>query len=439
MRSLTLRFTLAFLLVGVIVVAFVGTQVLGLVRGEFSQFLLNRDQQVLLSTLETFYAEQTSWDGVNQFLLSNNFFETHSHDVALLDTEGNVIFGDQEELAEEELDTSIPINVNGQTVGALLVESEGITSYENLTAETQFLQSLTSSTGKILAIAILFSFMVGSILARSMSRPIRELTHASQQIAEGEFGQQVKVRSRDEIGRLGHSFNQMSAFLKDSRQQRKQMTADIAHELRTPLAILAAYTEGLKDGTLEPNSENFEVLDSEVQSLSHLVEDLRTLSLSDAGELKLHRQLTDIAPIIEKVVLIHSNEARMDNLDLAVDLEKDLPKIEIDGDRISQVLKNLISNAIRYSSEGQILVSASKKESAIEVSVADQGSGISPQDLPHLFDRFFMVDESRSRSDGASSGLGLAIVKAIVEAHDGSVSVASELGRGSIFTLRLPI
>jgi two-component system sensor histidine kinase BaeS len=288
-------------------------------------------------------------------------------------------------------------------------------------------------------VATLAAFIASFFLVRQLTSPIRELTVATKAMAAGQLNQQVKVRSRDEVGQLALSFNQMSADLARASQARKQMTADLAHDLRTPLTILRGYTEGLKDGRLEGSSKLYSIMHAEVEHLQHLVEDLRTLSLADAGEIRLNRRAVDPAAVLERTALAYFVQAEQQKVNLQVQAAEGLPSINVDTDRMAQVLNNLVSNALRYTPpNGTITLAAEAKDQAVSLKVSDTGSGIAPADIPFVFDRFYRVDKSRQRMEGdsASSGLGLAIAKAIVEAHGGEIKVESTVGQGTTFSMR---
>jgi signal transduction histidine kinase len=215
------------------------------------------------------------------------------------------------------------------------------------------------------------------------------------------------------------------------------MTADIAHDLRTPLSIILGYTEALSDGKLPGTPEMYEVMHNEAQHLSHLIDDLRTLSLADAGELKLTRQQIWPQELLERSASAHLAQAQQQNVSLQVKAAADLPTIEVDPDRMAQVLGNLVSNALRYTPEGgRIVLSAESDSQAVYLQVQDNGDGIDPGDLPYIFNRFYRADKSRQQQKG-ESGLGLAIARSIVEAHGGAISVESGLGKGTTFTITL--
>jgi two-component system sensor histidine kinase BaeS len=289
------------------------------------------------------------------------------------------------------------------------------------------------------AVAVLIALLLGAFLARSLTRPIHELTTATKVLASGRLDHQVVVRSRDEVGELAASFNQMSLELAQAARARRQMTADLAHDLRTPLSILRGYTEGLGDGRLQGSSALYQLMHGEVVHLQRLVDDLRLLSLADRGALTLSRRPVDPAALLERAGLAHFVQAEEKGIALRVEVAEDLPAVDVDTDRLAQVLNNLVSNALRYTDTGEVVLSASARQGRIVLEVRDTGSGISPEDLPHVFDRFYRADPSRQHGDeDGASGLGLAIAKAIVEAHDGTISVASTLGEGTALSVSLP-
>ena len=280
--------------------------------------------------------------------------------------------------------------------------------------------------------------MLGILLSRALTRPLRELTTATEQMAAGQLGMQVDARTQDEIGKLATSFNKMSRDLAQASRLRRQMTADIAHDLRTPLTILRGYTEGLKEGSIEDGKELYDLLHQEVVHLQHLVEDLRTLSLADAGELRLNRKVIDPKALLERAGLAHVVAARQKSISVRVEAPDTLPSVSVDVERMTQVLDNLVTNALQFTSEGEILLAGASTDGSVALCVSDTGTGINPEEIILIFDRFYKVDRSRHRNGQAQSGLGLAIAKAIVEAHEGVISAESTLGKGTRFTILLP-
>jgi two-component system, OmpR family, sensor histidine kinase BaeS len=244
------------------------------------------------------------------------------------------------------------------------------------------------------------------------------------------------VRTRDEIGELATSFNQMSAHLAQANQLRRQMTADIAHDLRTPTSVIMGYTEALSDGKLAGTADIYQIMHKEAQHLTHLIEDLRLLSLADAGELSLLPETITPRALLEQTAAAHAIQAKQRNIALDIVAAPDLPAVQVDPDRMNQVLGNLVSNALRYTpAGGRITLAAGQQNGRIWLQVRDTGDGIPPGDLPHIFNRFYRGDKSRAAGE---SGLGLAIARSIVEAHGGTITAESVPHYGATFTITLP-
>jgi signal transduction histidine kinase len=216
------------------------------------------------------------------------------------------------------------------------------------------------------------------------------------------------------------------------------MTADIAHELRTPLSLILGHAEAVHDGVLPPTKENFEIIREEATRLEHLVNDLRILSLADAGELSITLQTIEPERLLQEVASLYQYQAQKKNIKLDLDIASHLPKLEIDPGRMTQVLTNILDNATRHTPEGgTITLSAKKTGNAVELAIQDSGPGLPPQETERIFERFYRADASRQRGDGGS-GLGLAIAKSIVQAHNGQLSAESEPGKGLKITISLP-
>jgi signal transduction histidine kinase len=326
------------------------------------------------------------------------------------------------------------VEVNGQVVGTVLTTGSAPAMSPR---ERIFLTRTRQALVYAALGATVIALFLGAFLARTLTRPLRELTAATRALARGQR-LPVPVRSQDELGQLAASFNLMSADLERANQARRQMTADIAHDLRTPLAVITGYVESLRDGVLSPSPERFDVMYNEAQHLQRLIQDLRTLSLADAGELTLNLQPTSPTEMLERAVAAHAHQAEQQGVHLQVRASDKLPPVDVDPERMAQVLGNLLSNALRYTPEGgRITLSAERRAKAVSLAVQDSGSGIAPEDLPRVFDRFYRGDASRQQEKG-ESGLGLAIAKSIVELHGGRIGVESELGRGTKFTIVLP-
>jgi signal transduction histidine kinase len=257
-------------------------------------------------------------------------------------------------------------------------------------------------------------------------------------MAAGDLGQRVPARSRDEIGELGRAFNHMAGDLQAADAQRRQMTADIAHELRNPLAVIRGNLEAMLDGLYPSDDEHLTPVLDETLLLQRLVEDLRLLSLAEAGQLGLTRSDIDVGQLLESVA--EGARAVAEDRELTLSVETPADRLVLVGDaaRLRQVLGNLLSNALRYTpSGGRIVLQALLHDGQARFVVSDSGPGIAPKDLPHIFDRFYRSDAARARTSGGS-GLGLAIAQALVRAHRGTIAVESEPGQGTRFIVDLP-
>lgn len=291
----------------------------------------------------------------------------------------------------------------------------------------------------VLAAGLIASYFV----ARSITVPLRNLSRAAEQIEQGNFDQQVPVETKDEVGHLAAIFNRMAETLAVNTSLRRQFLANIAHELRTPLAIIQGHLEGMVDGVIEPSVEQLSSLHEEAIRLNRLITDLRDLSLAEVRQLALEKSSTDVNQIISRALFMLKPLADAKDIYVNYKLDEKLPEITADTDRISQVFYNILMNAIRYSpTKSMVGVVTSQVElenrTWLKVSVSDNGPGIAQEDIPHIFDHFYRGDKSRDRKSGGS-GLGLAIVKQLVEIHGGQVAVESKLGEGSVFKILLPI
>lgn len=284
---------------------------------------------------------------------------------------------------------------------------------------------------------LLLAALVTVFAGRRLVRPILALTGAAQRMAAGDRAARVPVSGNDEVSRLGHAFNAMASSIERNEQQRRVMVSDVAHELRTPLSNIRGYLEAGEDGVVPLDRTLIRSLLEETALLERLVSDLQELALADAGMLRLHPEERDVTELAQQAVAAHRTQAEAAGVSLG--LSASGPAIaEVDPARIRQALGNLVANAVKFTpAGGSVSVSVRGGGYGVELAVTDTGPGISPEHLPHLFDRFYRADPSRSRSTGGS-GLGLAITKHLVEAHDGWVGVSSTPGRGSVFTIRLP-
>ncbi len=285
---------------------------------------------------------------------------------------------------------------------------------------------------------ILVAFLLGGLAFRRLGTPFADIMAATDAIAHGDLSVRLSEENRGPMGGVAHRFNNMVAELERAEQQRRNMTADIAHELRTPLHIIQGNLEGMLDGVYEPTAENITDTLDETRLLARLVNDLQTLSLAEAGQLPLHPTRFRLADLLTDATAGFESRAAAQNVALHVDIPDPSPEIEADYDRLSQVLVNLLTNALRHTPEnGHITLRAKAIPEGVRLTVEDTGAGIPAEDLPYIFDRFWRGDKSRARTEG-SSGLGLAITKQLVLAHGGTISVESETGKGTMFKIELP-
>jgi two-component system OmpR family sensor kinase/two-component system sensor histidine kinase BaeS len=288
----------------------------------------------------------------------------------------------------------------------------------------------------------IIAFMVASQAFRRIARPLGNIMSAADSVAEGDLSVRVPENGPGDFSRLSHSFNNMISELERADQQRRNLTADIAHELRTPLHIIQGNLEGILDGVYRPIPEQIEMLLDETRSLSRLVDDLQTLSLVETGQLYLEDKPVDIAELLKDVQTSFSGQAETTGiaLNLLIDGNPNMLIVKGDAGRLDQVFSNLVANALRYTPPGGVIILHAEQEGElILMTVKDTGAGIPPEDLEFIFDRFWKGDRVRTHQTGVGSGLGLAISKKMVEAQGGKIFVESQVGSGSKFTIVLPM
>ncbi len=279
-----------------------------------------------------------------------------------------------------------------------------------------------------------------SLVSRRVLAPVRSLGTAARRLGQGDLSQRVPARARDEIGELGRTFNSMAEGLERAQRQRRTLMADVAHELRTPLSNIQGYIEAVRDGLLEPDGATIDTIYQQVLYLADLVEDLRLLALGEAGDLRLKCEPDSLEEVLRASVESFRPRAEAKGISISLEAPTELPLVEMDRTRIAQVLGNLLENAILHTPEaGQVSVSAGVVgDITARVVVVDTGEGIPLEDLPHVFERFYRVDPSRTRATGGV-GLGLTIAKQLVEAHGGTIRAESTPGKGSRFIFDLPL
>jgi len=410
----------------------------------------------LVQQLETFYQQNGSWSGVQNLLQSSG----HGRGQGNSGSGGNLGAGNSRlrvadaaeqtiadtssatpagELNDADLKNAILLQVDGRTVGYLL--AEGGTGFSQRD-ELFLLDRLTNAGLTAGLIAGGISLLLSLLLAYNLMRPVRELTQAAQYLGQGDLSQRVQIKGGDELSLLANTFNNMADSLQQAEETRRSMTADIAHELRNPLAVQRANLEALQDGVYPLTPQALQPILEQNLLLTRLVDDLRTLALVDSGELKLEITSVDLPGLVERLVERFRPQAAQNQITLLVTSRIPLssPRTgQVDPFRMDQILNNLLSNALRYTpSGGQIEVVIESDERKARVSVHDSGPGIPEEALPHVFERFYRADRSRSRSEGGT-GLGLAIARKLAEAQAGSLVAENHPKGGAIFTLQLSL
>ena len=452
-----LRLILAF--ISIVLVSVLGVVLLARqsTTNEVRAFMLRSgmvDADELVNQLADYYAENGAWSGVeslfpgqghgrgmgNQGMMGQGMM---SQELRLADSNLNIIVDTttatpEGKLTSAESETAIPIRVQGETVGYLILEG-GIGTGQN---EGTFLLNRLNRAALIAGvIAAGLAILIALVLAYGLLRPVSQLTKAAEQLAEGDLSHRVEMNGNDEVAKLGQSFNRMANSLEKAQESRQALTADIAHELRTPLSVQRAHLEALLDGIYPLTLEHIQPILEQNLLLTRLVDDLRTLALADAGQLMLETTSTDIPELVQRVIERFIPQAHNRQISISLKPHDSLPAAtcNCDPQRIEQILGNLISNALRYTQEGgTVEIHLSQENRFFQIAVLDNGPGIPPDVLPYIFDRFYRADRSRSRAEGGS-GLGLAIARQLAEAHGGSLVASNASGGGAVFTLSLPV
>ncbi|MGE5583519.1 MAG: sensor histidine kinase [Bacillota bacterium] len=325
---------------------------------------------------------------------------------------------------------------NFQKVGTVEIGYYGPFYYTD--TDLAFINTLNRLLFGVAILALLIALIVGSFTAKRISAPIARVINAAQQIADGDYrfvpGEKTGIK---EINHLNEAIWELAATLQKQEQLRKQLTADVAHELRTPLATLQSHLEAMIDGIWECNQARLKGCYEEITRISRMVQDLERLTKYESKLLILDKTRFDLGELIRQIALNFENESR--NKGVRISYSGSQVMLFADRDKISQVLINLVANSIKFTpAGGEIAVSVEKKGADVQLKVKDNGSGIHPDDLPYIFERFYRADKSRNRSTGGS-GIGLTITKAIVEAHGGKIAVNSRPGEGTEFIVTLPL
>ncbi|HZQ10422.1 MAG TPA: ATP-binding protein [Anaerolineae bacterium] len=450
-KSLFFRLMGAFaviIVVGVVVVSLVANQT---TTSEFQQFML-RGQMVraqdLTGELAVYYRTHGNWEGVNTILRGTSSGMMTGGMMGggglwLADTNGIILASADDTRLGQAITTreradDMPIQLDGQIVGILVADPQMMHGMTDAAAQ-DFLAQVNRSILFAGLAAATIALVLGFVLFRQITAPLNALASASDKIAGGDLNARTPVRGDDEIARVARSFNAMADHLARSETARRHMLADIAHELRNPIGVIQSHLEAMMDGIFPMNVEQVGSLHDETLLLARLVGDLRELALADAGQLTLTREPTDLRALIERTVVAFQPQANEQQIVLTTLLAENIPLLNLDAQRIEQVLRNLVSNALRYTpAHGNVSVKLVQEGNVASVEVRDTGMGIAPDVLTHVFERFWRGEKSRSRSHGGT-GLGLAIAKQLVEAHGGQIGVKSSLNVGTTFWFTLPL
>ena len=408
--------------------------------------------------LESYYAEQGNWDNLQTYLqnpVANAVSPGHHRgrgpginaqrfmmgDIIVVDANHKIV-GDSgatrlgEYASDGELKNAYSLKVGNKYIGSVIFYETGMNRLGEL--EIDFLTNMSRATLLAALLTLIIAIILAIFISRKISQPISELAVATNQLAEGHWSIRAQIQGDQEIVVLADNFNLMAQKLEEAQTRRENMTADIIHELKTPLSILRGNLESLQSGALVASEETFLSLQDEVIRLTKLVEDLEVLSRLESGKLALDLQPCEMSGLLDALFPI-INTLEMQGKVFISEIAEDLPPLYVDRGRTLQVLINLLSNAMHYTPTGGSIILQAKKESEsfVHLTISDSGKGIEEQDLRHIFDRFYRVDRSRSRRLGGT-GLELAIARGFVEAQEGTIWAESTPGKGSTFHLLLP-
>jgi signal transduction histidine kinase len=311
-------------------------------------------------------------------------------------------------------------------------------SLGRISATLGFLQSVWWQFLLAGIVAGLISLAIARWLARGMTQPLRDMASAVRRMEVGDYTARIETRSRDEVGQLAVAFNRMSAELEVLERSRRDLVANVSHELKTPITAIRAHLENLEDGIEQPDRETMQVMLGQTERLGRLVDQLLDLSKLESGEVPLQLESMAVAPVIHQVLSEFSVGRAVTDISLVDDVPEDLV-VQADPERLHQVVFNLVDNAVRFTPPGgEVTIRGWLEEDRVQIQVHDTGVGVAPEHLPRLFERFYRADPARSRDDGGGTGIGLAIARSIVEGHGGRIVAESEPGNGATFTFDLP-
>ncbi len=466
MNRLSVRLILAFALVIAVTLGVVGV-LAGARTGEALRIYLSylgaptsaQDQESLLTGLATYYRTYGSWEGIEDHLEPVHTIPGRGMgmrrgitfplgtraQVVLADANGRVVYDELQgqvgrSLTSEEHAAALLIQDDGTLVGRIVLTLPMQSAILG-PLEHSFLHRLQQALLTSAIVAAVLGALIGVGLSRSLSSPLQALASAARGLAGRDLSRRVQVQGTAEVVEVAQAFNEMAQALQQGDELRRNLMADVAHELRTPLTVLQGNLQAILDGVYTLSEDEVARLYSQTKLLSRLVDDLRELALAEAGKLNMTMRPVDLAALLSGIGQQMSAVAEGQDTALRVELPTALPLVRADPDRVSEVLHNLIANALRHTpAGGSVTIRARSSDGEVTVSVEDTGSGIGPEDLAHVFDRFWHADKQAVRQawDGGS-GLGLAIAQGLIQAHGGRIWAESEVGSGSTFRFTLPV
>ena len=396
----------------------------------------------LVEELEIYYAEH-GWDGVELVMNSGGpgrgAGSQSGRNIRLADPEGNLLYAPSgpltsEPVSSEALSNGTPLLADSSIVGYLLTAQDS--AITGIDFENSLIKLLDQALLRAAVLSGAAGILMAIIIASALIRPLRNLSDAAVELSHGNLDQRVIEAGPPEIKALGQSFNHMAASLQRLESNRRAMTADIAHELRTPLSIQRINLEAMQDGIYPLDQANLQIIAQQNQLLTRLVDDLRTLSLADAGQLELEPVDVDLTAFVHLFFEQSLADAREHNVVLDHTLPAEAVIAHVDPLRVSQILSNLFQNALRFTPEGgTISIQLRSDQQSASIAIQDDGTGIPQEALPRLFERFYKAEQSRQDS---GTGLGLAIARRLAELHGGTLEGANAADGGAVFTLRIP-
>jgi signal transduction histidine kinase len=466
-NRLRVQLILAFTLVVLVAVGAIAVLIIRTTDTQFRQYITHSGMQASGSGLEqlvAYYQLQGGWDGVDTLLEQTVFISRPGGmpmsvanqpagrpggqlNVVLADADGKVVYDSAgkakgKRLKSAEKSQALPITQTDdggkeEIVGYLVLSLSGGPDVLGR-LEQQFLDRMQQIllTGAALAVGV--GLALGVFLSRSLTAPLQRLAAAARAVAGGDLDQRVRAEGSAEMVEVAQAFNEMTIALGKSERQRQDMVADVAHELRAPLSVVQGNLQAILDDVYPLDKTEISRLYDETRLLNRLVDDLRELALADAGQLRLNLRPTDLAQVIRSTTENLALATEAQELALSLQFPDSLPTVQADPDRVAQILRNLLINALRHTpSGGSVTVTAALAGDAVETAVADTGEGIAPEDLPSVFERFWRADPARART--GSTGLGLSVAQSLVTAQGGRIWVESTLGQGSTFRFTLPL